>query len=212
MVAESFTPGRTGSSHLLEVDAGWEGDSGRVFGSYLDVGEDFVDEMGFLPRVGIRKYSGSGYLAWRPEWRGVRQWFLGNDHQYFTDRHGRVQSQNNSFGPAIVFHNGAVLFGGWQNTAEGLTEPFEIREGIVIPEGTYRFDEASVQYLDNRSRAVSLSGGLTVGGFYDGRIASLNLAGRVRPHGRLTLEIEYFRNRVRLPWPGPGESTFSTNW
>jgi hypothetical protein len=206
--AKSFTQGLAGSSHALGADGTWQTDKAMVSGSYVDIGDDFNTEMGFLQRTGIRKYRGSALVSPRPRFGGIRQVFFGIDHTYITDREGNLESQFNNIGPFIVFNNGAFLFGGWLNTAEGLTEPFEIRDGVEIPVGSYRFDQGVVQYIGDRSRKLSINGGAVVGGFYNGRIRSYNIGGRVRPHGRLDVSLDYFRNNVDLPLEG---GRFATN-
>lgn len=200
--SKSFTPGLTGSSHAVGVEGNWQNDKAAISGTYVDIGDDFNSEMGFLARTGIRKYRGGAYLSPRPGRAGIRQAFFGIDHTYITDREGRLESQVNSIGPFIIFENGAFLFGGWMNIAEGLTEPFEIRDGVEIPVGAYRFNQGMFQYLGDRSRRFSVSGGGSWGGFYDGTIRSFNVGGRLRAHPRIILSLEYFRNDVELPTEG----------
>lgn len=206
--SKSYTPELTGSSHAAGVDGNWTSDKGLVSGAYLDIGDDFNSEMGFLQRTGIRKLRGSAMVSPRPRRAGIRQIYFGIDHTYITDREGNLESQFNSIGPYIIFDNGAFLFSGWVNIAEGLTEPFEIRDGVEIPIGSYRFNQGMVQYMSDRSRRVSGNAGIVFGGFYNGTIRSMNLAGRVRPHRRLALSLQYFRNRVDLPIEG---GQFTTN-
>ena len=206
--AKSFTSGLTGSSHAVGVDGNWQSDKGLASGSYVDIGDDFNSEMGFLQRTGIRKVRGSAYVSPRPNFGGIRQVFMGIDQTYITDREGRLESQFNNIGPFLIFNNGAILFGGWMNIAEGLTEPFEIRDGVDIPIGTYRFNQGVVQYMGDRSRKISFNAGTAIGGFYNGKIRSFNLAGRVKPHRRLEVTLEYSRNHVDLPIEG---GRFDTN-
>lgn len=199
--ARSFTAGLTGASHAAGIEASYESDRGGVMLSYLDVGEDFNAEMGFVPRTGIRKLRGAVGIGRRPGALGIRQIFFGNDHQYYADSEGRLQSQVNVLGPAFIFNNGTFLVTGWLNAAEGLTEPFEIRNDVAIPAGTYRFNQAVVLYQGDQSRKISGRATLIAGGFYDGTLASLNAAARVRPINRLTLELELVHNEVSLPRP-----------
>ncbi len=49
---------------------------------------------------------------------------------------------------------------------------------------------------------------MVFGGFYNGTIRSMNVSGRVRPHRRLTLSLEYYRNKIDLPIEG---GRFTTN-
>jgi len=206
--SKSFTPGLSGASHALGAIGSWENERGGAFGSFVDIGDDFNSEMGFLQRTGIRKYRGGAGLIRRPQFAGIRQFMFFNDHTYITEQNGELESQVNTLGPMIVFNNGAILMGGWMNLAEGLSEPFEIRDGVEIPIGSYRFNQAMMQYMGDRSRRVSVRGGFVYGGFFNGRLRSLNLGGRLKPHQRLSLEVDYFRNHILLPLEG---GDFKTN-
>jgi hypothetical protein len=207
-VSQSFTPDLRGSSHALGVDGNWQSDKGMVFGSYVDIGDDFNSEMGFLERTGIRKLRGSAFASPRPGVAGIRQAFIGVDHTYITNREGMLETQFNWIGPYLLFDNGSLLAGGWINIAEGLEEPFEIRDEVEIPIGTYRFNQAMVEYRGDRSRVVSGRGGFVVGGFYNGTLRAFNLGVEVRPHLRLGLSVDYSRNRVDVPVEG---GDFTTN-
>lgn len=200
--SKSFTPGLTGSSHAAGIDGNWQSDKGMLFGSYVDIGDDFNSEMGFVQRTGIRKFRGSAFVSPRPGRAGIRQVFFGVDEMYIADREGRLESQFTSIGPFILFDNGSLLMGAWTNLAEGLTEPFEIRDDVEIPIGKYRWNQGVLQYMGDRSRTVSVNGGMVFGGFYSGTIRSINVSGRVRPHRRLALSLEYYRNKIDLPIEG----------
>lgn len=200
--SKSFTPGLTGSSHAAGIDGNWTTDKGFVGASYVDIGDDFNSEMGFIQRTGIRKFRGGAFASPRPERAGIRQIFFGVDEIYIADREGKLESQFTSVGPFILFDNGSMLMGAWTNLAEGLTEPFEIRDDVEIPIGKYRWNQGVLQYMGDRSRRISVNGGLVFGGFYSGTIRSFNLSGRFRPHRRLTLSLEYYRNKIDLPIEG----------
>ena len=54
-MAKSRTPGLVGADHAASVHAEWVTDRASVFGDYVDIGDDFNSEIGFVPRTGIRK-------------------------------------------------------------------------------------------------------------------------------------------------------------
>ncbi|MEW5981214.1 MAG: DUF5916 domain-containing protein [Acidobacteriota bacterium] len=206
--AKSLTPGLNGSSHAFSIDAALNKDRYGWGLIYADIGDDFNSEMGFLQRTGIRKYRGGAYVGLRPGWRGVRQVFLGPDVTYITDRQNRLQTLNGAIGPAVLFEDGSILFAQAIVNAEGLTEPFELRDGVEIPEGTYRGTQFVAQYMPNRGRRVSVGGGFYGGGFYGGTLAAPNVSLTVRLHQRLRAGVDYFRSRVDVPIQG---GTFTTN-
>jgi len=200
--AKSWTPGLTGSSHAAGIDLNWESDRHTIIGTVVDIGDDFNSEMGFVQRTGVRKYRGAAGLTRRPKIPGVRQLFLFEDFTYIEDRQGTLQTRTQFLGSGTILHNGGFGLGGWQNTTEGLSEPFEIRDGVFIPVGAYQFNQAIGLFESDRSRAVSGSGQFAFGGFYDGRLSSSTLGIRFRPRGRLLLDLQYNRNDVNLPVKG----------
>ena len=197
--ARSFTPGLTGSAHAVGVDLNWETDRGSAMASYVDIGDDFISEMGFLQRTGIRKLRASAGLQRRPGVLGIRQAFVFDDHTYIEDHRGDLQSQLNFLGSGAFFDNGSLLIAGWQHMAEGLTEPFEIEDDVEVPVGLYRFDQALLFFEIDRSRKISGNGVLTSGSFFGGSLHSATLGTQYRPTGRLSFNLDYGVNVVSIP-------------
>ncbi len=79
----------------------------------------------------------------------------------------------------------------YQNEKEGLIEPFEIAEGIVIPPGDYSFDQASVGVSTGPHRLAVTTLSYGTGDFYDGEreIATADLGGMRRASFRESVEI-----------------------
>jgi hypothetical protein len=207
-VAKSETPGLAGSDHAIGAHGSWVTDLWSIYGDYTDIGEDFNSEMGFVPRTGIYKYRVNSFWSPRPRALGLRQIYVGNDYTLILDRQGELETEINSLGTWAVFDNGTVLFGDWIYEAEGLTEPFEIRDGVDVPVGDYAFHRFNLGFMGDQSRKVSLSGNLSGGGFYDGSLLSYSLGVETKLHARLRASALYSRNDVELPIPG---GDFTTN-
>jgi hypothetical protein len=201
-LARSFTPSLDGDDHAGAVHADWVTDEASVYGDYVDIGENFNSEMGFVPRTGIRKYRLQAFWSPRPRTLGIRQIYFGNDHTYIQDREGDLETETNSLGPFLVFDNGAFLSGNWIHQSEGLKEPFEIRDGVEIPPGEYRFDRFDASYAGDQSRRLSFNAFFSDGGFYDGSLLSFGVGVDTKPHGRVRASASYFRNDVDLPVDG----------
>ena len=200
--AKSDTPSLRGSDHAAAVHANWVTDVASIYGDFADFGEDFNSEMGFVPRTGIRKYRLNGYWSPRPHALGMRQIYFGNDHTYIEDDEGDLETQTNTLGPYIVFDNGSILFGEWVYEAEGLKEPFEIRDEVEIPIGDYRFQRYNVGYMGDQSRRIATNVTFSGGGFYGGTLKSLSVSVDTKPHSRVRASVSYFRNDVEIPIEG----------
>ena len=97
------------------------------------------------------------------------------------------------------FANGAFFqLPGFNITGEGLKEPFEIREGIVIPAGTY--NNLDWQFRANTNLSAPLSGsiGWEAGGFYTGTRVGPNVGVTWRWQDRLvtSLRVNYYDVRL----------------
>ena len=206
--AKSRTPGFNGPDHAASLHAQWVTDAASVYGDYVDIGDDFNSEMGFVPRTGIRKYRAQTFWNPRPAALGIRQIFMRNDHVYVTDRDGNLQSQTNLLGPFILFDNGSLVFGSWDYNAEGLDEPFEIRDDVEIPIGEYRFNRFNAGFNFDQSRRVAPSAFYSDGGFFNGTLRTISVGAATKPHNRVRLGAFYLRNDVSLPVEG---GVFTTN-
>ena len=207
-MAKSRTPGLVGPDHAAAVHAEWVTDGASVFGDYVDIGDDFNSEIGFVPRTGIRKYRAQTFWSPRPGKLGIRQIFLGNNHIYITDRDGHLESQVNAFGPWTRFENGSIFFANWEYRAEGLKEPFEIKDDVEIPVGEYHFNRFNVSFNFDQSRRVAPSAFFSDGDFFNGTLRTIAIGAETKPHNRLRLSAFYLRNDVSLPIEG---GVFKTN-
>jgi len=74
---------------------------------------------------------------------------------------------------------------------EYLDKDWEIREGIIIPAGIYRWDKYGFHIGTAKHRWVSLGGLFNTGEFFNGNQKSLSLRGRVRPIPKLLINYSY---------------------
>ena len=69
-IAKTATPGITSKDLAGRFAASYINDAWNFRGSYTAVQENFNDEMGYVPRKGIRKSAGYAGYTWRPaRWR-----------------------------------------------------------------------------------------------------------------------------------------------
>jgi hypothetical protein len=201
-LAKSDTPSLEGKDHAAALHANWVMDRASLYADFADIGRDFNSEMGFVPRTGIRKYRLNGYWSPRPRALGIRQIYFGNDHVYIADDEGDLETQTNTLGPYVVFDNGSILSAEWLYEKEGLKEPFEIRDGVEIPVGEYRFNRYNLGYMGDQSRPIAASVLFSGGGFYGGTLQSASVTLDTKPHPRVRASASYSRNDVDIPIEG----------
>jgi hypothetical protein len=81
---------------------------------------------------------------------------------------------------------------------ELLLQPFEIRKGVIIPPGEYRFRQLVPSYTSNKSRWLSANLTYTGGQFWSGTINGVDAGIRLRASEKLAAAVSYARNAVEL--------------
>jgi hypothetical protein len=172
----------------------------QITTGYRQIGEDFNPEVGFVNRRAYRHVNARIMRHLRTEgtpW--FREFRPHISYNQFFSLDGFSESYLIHTDSHFAFENGAFFqFPGFNLTGEGLQEPFEIREGIVIPAGSYNNAEWSFRYNTNQGAPLSVSGGWTLGGFYSGTQFRPN-ADIVYRHGdklAATLKLNYFDVRL----------------
>jgi hypothetical protein len=173
----------------------WEASLG-----YQQIGADFNPEVGFVNRWQYRRANARLQYNWRTPGIGwLREIRPHSSYDQYWSLDGFSESYVVHIDNHFQFENGALIqFPTLNLTGEGLEQPFEIREGIVIPAGTYNNAEWNFRANTNRSAPLSLSAGWTLGGFYSGRQFSPNaqLSYRYRDRFTASLRASYFDVRL----------------
>jgi len=173
------------------VTRDWE-----VSAGFRQIGTNFNPEVGFLNRRAYRHGNGrilrhirTNAVPWFREFRPHVSW------NQFWSLDGFSESYLVHVDNHFAFENGAFFqLPGFNFTGEGLKEPFEIREGIVIPPGQYDNMDWEFRANTDRSAPLSLSGGWAFGGFFSGTRFGPNatLAYRHQDQFALSFRADYF--------------------
>lgn len=172
----------------------------QVTAGYRQIGEEFNPEVGFVNRRAYRqgnarilRHLRTEGTPWFREFRPHISW------NQFWSLGGFSESYLVHIDSHFAFENGAFFqFPGLNFTGEGLEEPFTIREGIVIPAGSYNNAEWSFRANTNQGAPLSISGGWTWGGFYSGVqfTPSADIVYRYQDKLVTTLRVNYFDVRL----------------
>jgi hypothetical protein len=101
---------------------------------------------------------------------------------------------------AHEFHTGVNV------TRQGVTRPFEIFPGVMVPSGTYEHAEVQPVFFTNQAAPFSFRVGAFLGGFFGGSRVQVEPSMQLRLRDTFNGEIAFSRNDIDLPW-----GTFSTN-
>ena len=158
--------------------------------TYNEFGDAMAPKLGFLPRPGVRRYTGKcdymprpsrdGRLAWS------RQWFFEGSYSRVDNLSGVNESWQYQVKPVgVEFASGEALEIEWLPQYEFLPAPFEITEGVRIRPGSYRFNRVMIAGTTSRHRSWQAGSSTTFGSFYSGHLTQWqNSINWTAPRGR----------------------------
>jgi len=206
LAAKTFSPGPAGRDWAVAADFGWTTDRFDTGVTYLDIGERFNAEMGYIPRTDIRNTQVSAAWTPRPSWPGVRQLRAGGSLSYFENHAGRVESRNQGLDFTLTRQDSSIARLSLDRDYDYLPYDWETGGG-VIPIGGYTWNTFRASYTSNQSRRVYGSFGVDLGGYYGGDKETVRASLDFLPLETLLFENTYTHNRITLP----GASVYSTN-
>lgn len=194
------TPGVRSSFGSGRIDSRFENNRFRFITVYEDIGKNFNPEVGFIERTGIRQYFGQAAYKPRPKFiPRVRQMEFETQFEYYTDRTNKLATRQTELTWETVFKNSADLFfRPIEKVMDVLTEPFEIRPGIVIPAGAYHFNRPQLSFFSNNSKRVVFNVREKWGDFYSGKRYETSGGITWRPNSHLLVDLSERYNKVRL--------------
>lgn len=206
-VLKTDTPGMQNQDWAGNFTATWTDPKIEVEGKYLSIDDNFNPEVGFAPRVGIRKSGGKFAVKPRPEsisW--IREFKPLVSLEYITDQENTLETRTLNTTFSILFENTSNLAFTRNARFERLDEPFFIQPGQPIPVGDYNFDEYSASFASDQSRVFSGNAEITTGNFFDGDKDSYSLGFILQPGYRFFSDVSWRYDDVRLP-----SGDFTTN-
>lgn len=198
-VARTETPLRNGPERALNARGEYQRRAGRFYLEYVEVGDDFNPEIGFLQRKNYRNVEMGAYANVRPEsmpW--LREWRPHMTYESFWDFSGFQESDRYHMSAPLDFASGASISPSVNVTLEGLKQRFEIGPGINVQPGSYRNTELALRANTNRSARLYAGAELDYGGFLSGNQRSFSLDGGVRKGSRLSTSVRWRRNDIDL--------------
>ncbi|MDH3732679.1 MAG: carbohydrate binding family 9 domain-containing protein [Gemmatimonadota bacterium] len=195
-VAGTQTPDVGGDEYGLNFGSRYETRDWRITAGYREISDEFNPEVGFLPRSEYRHANARVLRAIRfPEVSWFRELRPHVSWSQFWDFTGFSESYIFHMDSHFEFESGQFFqFPGLNFTGEGLQEPFEIREGIIIPAGSYNNIDWEFRSRTNLAAPLSLRLNIDAGGFYNGTRFGTNstLAYRFEDKFVTSLRLSWF--------------------
>jgi len=209
-IAKTSTPGTTSRDLAGRIGASYINDVWNFRASYTAVQENFNDEMGYVPRRGIRKSAGYAGYTWRPErWhKMIRSINPHSQIDYVLDPSGRLDTKYVDYHLPINFQNSTFIEVGKNPSYEYLAKEYVISPAkkIAIPPGAYRYSEYFILLRTDSGRKISGNGRWAGGPFYTGYKHSYQAGATYRHSNKLTAAFNYTHNNISLE-----QGRFKTN-
>jgi hypothetical protein len=198
-VAQTWTEGPGGDDLGVTVDGIWSGEHTFAGGYFSDTGPEFNAEMGFITRTGIRDGGAFATHSVRLHDPTFRSIALHTGYNLTGDRDGQVLDRSANARLELEFESGDST-NVWTNRDwTFLEEPWEIREGIVIPAGMHTWRTYGFHVGTDERRKVRFMTISETSGFFGGTRRSVNARGHIRPTPSLLITADYDYNSVDLP-------------
>jgi hypothetical protein len=200
--AKTETPGlREGDDFSYSARAGYQTGKWSNSFRFMQVGDEFNPEVGFLNRSGGYRFYDISFMriVRAPRYAWLKQW---TPHASFRGHYGldgyyqtgqwhvdltEVEFANGGrFGPEINFYH------------EGLQAPFQIARNVVLPVGGYDYGTLGLDFSTNPSSPASLTLRGDVGPFYNGTRRGGNATLTLRYGASFTSSLLFDYNDVRL--------------
>lgn len=198
-VAQSRTETLEGDDLNYELQVNYDSDR---YGLAIDrevAGENFNPEVGFLRREDFRRNFLQARFSPRTTTNPlVRKWSYEASLDYVTDNDNRLESRALVGEFQAQLHSGDSLAFRLERLHESPTEPFAL-EDVVIPPGSYSFDNAVVSFDAGQQHRVSGRLSLEAGGFFGGSKQTAEYNGRIELGPQLGVEPNISLNWIDLP-------------
>jgi len=167
---------------------------------HMQIQENFVAGIGFVPRPGVRESYGEILIGPRPERWGIMQIQTGTGIDYIAGFENQMLTREWEISPLDVrFLSGDQL--GWKmvSSYEFLEDPFTIYEDHIIPEGEHSFFWQTISLHSAQRRRLWGTMDYRFGGFFNGTRNELRLKAGYKVIVPLFVGGELIRNDVKLP-------------
>ena len=197
--AQSDTPGLNGNQDAFSIGGQYSTPTWDLRMDYTDVGENFNPEVGFLTRTGgFRRPSMFLLRRIRPATGPLQEIRPHISYRGYWKPDGFQESGFLHVDSHWEFRSAAEIHTGVNFTREGVIEPFEISDGIIVAPGTYDNQELQLVAYTNQGAKMSASLRSIIGGFFDGDRVNVDATLRMRLNERFTSELTWSRNNIDL--------------
>ncbi len=170
---------------------------------HMQIQENFVAGIGFVPRPGVRQSYGDLTLGYRPERWGIMQALAGVGLDHITDFRGNLLTREWKLTPVkLRLLTGEELQYRITGTFEFLDAPFDLYTGYIVPGGNHHFTWQTISFKTARKRQLWGSVDYRFGEFFNGTRREIWLKSGCQVMVPLFIGAELIRNDILLEGTG----------
>ena len=197
-LAATRTPGFETGDMAGRTWVEWKTNLWEARTDYLDVGENFNAEVGFVPRRDIQKST--AFVGFRPRPRSIswiREFFPNAQLQYINDQEGRLVTRITDLKFQISLEDGGSFQVGRTLRFEREDEQFFIG-GQEIVSGDYNFNRWFTEFRSDTSDRISGSVRYETGDFWDGTSRGVRISLSFKPNYKFTASGRFQWDDLKL--------------
>lgn len=198
--AQTETPGLAGEDYAWDTAVDYNARAWRVRVGYMEMGDNFNPEVGFVRRHGFRKVDGGIFYTWRPdEFLKIQELQPHVTFNRFWDYDdGFIESSVLHMDNAWEFNDSSRLTTWWNIRKEGVVRPFTV-SGVPVLPGSYDWNEVSLNYNTDSSAPVTAGFRFQGSGFFGGELLAYGPSVGFRRGETLNVTLNWSRNDIDLP-------------
>ncbi len=198
--SKTETPGLRDQDHAYDLAVDYNTQTWRLRGSYMEMGNDFNPEVGFVRRQGFRKLDAGVFYTWRPEdFLKVQEMRPHVTFNRFWDiDDGFIETSLLHVDNFWEFNDSSIAITAWNVRKEGVTQAFTI-SGVPVLPGQYDWHEISLNYSSDRSAPVNAGFRLQKSGLFGGDFLSYGPSFGFRTGETFNVTLQWSRNDIDLP-------------
>ncbi|MEQ1910914.1 MAG: DUF5916 domain-containing protein [Vicinamibacterales bacterium] len=198
IAAKSSTPGVSADQNAYHARALYLDTKWQTYAEFSQIEAGFNDEVGFIPRKGIRQTK--VHLERNPRPGGlIRVMEPMFNVIYTTDMNNRLLTRRIHHMVGTRFQNGAYLNVFFNRWFDQIDAPFKVQT-VTIPTGTYRYHELNLVLNSNPARKIYEQFSYSPQTYYGGNRTDTSGTVGVRLSRRASGEYSLQRNDVNGPW------------
>ncbi len=199
-LATSITPGLDGNANAGQFTAAYAEERFTLNATYAEVGEDFNPEVGFLRRSDYRKFFATILVPIRvKEALSLHELRPHINYRTFWRRDGFLETGLIHFDNHWEFKSGYEIHTGYNLTEEGVTDAFEIANGVFVTPGSYSEKEFAWVAMMPQKNKIRFQIRVNHGGFFGGERVAMVPSLNARASDKLSAELTLGHTRVNLP-------------